>query len=468
MIIPVILAGGSGTRLWPLSRELYPKQLLALTDSHTMLQHTLLRLRGLGDIADPIVICNASHRFVTSVQLAEIGVRPSTMVLEPVGKNTAPAVTVAAMMAAEIDPSAVILVLPADHLIKDVGLFHRAVDIGGRLAARDNLITFGVVPDTPETGFGYIRKGPVFNPTRTPTDSGQEAFVIKEFVEKPDLETARRYLASGEYCWNSGMFMFRAATVLSELERFANDIVTMCEAARKMGRAQGDVFLLDPESFGRCRADSIDYAVMEKTDRGVMVPFDGGWNDLGSWEALWSVGKKDENGNVVRGDVVERDTKNTLVFAESRLVAVVGLEHIVVVETEDAVLVADRGHAQDVRAVAEDLKTGGRAEAVSHGSGYYPWGKVDNASAMEGLMVRRITVSAGQTVGVQVPAGRTLHWHVTAGALVFEDCDREVPVKKDDTVRIDPETVVTAKNNGDAPLVVIEVFRADNKPDHIA
>ncbi|NOY68505.1 MAG: mannose-1-phosphate guanylyltransferase/mannose-6-phosphate isomerase [Deltaproteobacteria bacterium] len=466
MIIPVILAGGSGTRLWPLSRELYPKQLLALTDEYTMLQHTLLRLRGMDDIADPIVICNARHRFVTSAQLSEIDVRPSTMILEPVGKNTAPAVTVAAMMAVKTDPSAIIMVLPADHLINDVDVLHRALDIGARLAARDHLVTFGVVPDAPETGFGYIRKGPVFETHEMIAGTGPEAFVIKEFVEKPDRKTAIGYLASGEYCWNSGMFMFRAATVLSELGRFAKDIVSKCEAACANGSIDGNSFMLDAEAFGSCRADSIDYAVMEKTEHGVMVPFDAGWNDLGSWEALWAVGVKDENGNVVRGDVIEQDTKNTLVFAESRLVSVVGLENIVVVEAGDSVLVVDREHAQNVRAVAEGLKADGRIEAISHGSDYYSWGRVDIVAEMEDLSVRRITVFPGERVGLKVPAGRTLNWNVMAGTLVFDDSASEVPAKKGDTIRIDPETVVTAISTGEESLVIVEVFTAGSGPDH--
>jgi len=466
MIIPVILAGGSGTRLWPLSRTLYPKQLLALIDEHTMLQHTLLRLRGLDDIVDPIVICNVNHWFASSAQLSEIDVRPSAAILEPVGKNTAPAVTAGAMAALEIDSSAILLVLPADHLIKDIDSFHEVVNTGRLIASGGHLVTFGIVPDRPETGFGYIRKGERLDSMPTDAGPGREAFVIREFVEKPDLKTARRYVESGEYCWNSGMFMFRAETILSELSRFAGDIVSACEMARKKGRKEEDAFLLDPDTFSACRADSIDYAVMEKTDHGVMIPFDGGWNDIGSWAAMWDVGNKDENGNVILGDVVVRDTKNSLVFAKNRLVSVIGLENAVVIETGDSVLVSARNQAQDVRAVAESLKAAGRAEAVSRPSTYYSWGKIDVAAVMEDLTVRRVLISPGRSVGLNVPAGRTLNWQVTAGSLVFEGDEQELCVKKNDTVKIDPKTVLTIKNRGDAPLVIVEIFTPDSGPEH--
>lgn len=305
MIMPVILAGGSGTRLWPLSRKLFPKQFMPLVDENTLLQNTFKRLGAMVDIGRAIILCNEAHRFIVAEQLRQIGQESAAIVLEPVGRNTAPALTVAAMMALELQADPLLLVLPSDHYIPDAEGFAATVDQGVRFAGQDYLVTFGIEPQGPETGYGYIRKGDLLvekNQASGP-NSGPPAWRVDQFVEKPDLETARSYLASGQYCWNSGMFLFRAEKLLQELEQYAPEILASCRQSIAKGKIDLDFFRLDQEVFSRCPSDSIDYAVMEKTADSVMVAFAGEWNDLGSWEALWQAGVKDDHGNVVHGDV---------------------------------------------------------------------------------------------------------------------------------------------------------------------
>ncbi|MFO8048462.1 MAG: mannose-1-phosphate guanylyltransferase/mannose-6-phosphate isomerase, partial [Desulfosudaceae bacterium] len=378
MLLPVVLAGGSGTRLWPLSRRLYPKQLMALSGTATMLQNTLRRLSGLSEVDHPIVICNDHHRFMVAEQLRADGVEAKAIILEPVGRNTAPAVTVAAIHALEKDRQAVLAVLPADHFIRDQKSFQAALTAGRRHAARDNLITFGVVPTAPEIGYGYIKKGDQVLPVNESPSETPEAVRIEAFVEKPDAKTARQYLESGQYCWNSGMFMFKAGRLLTEMERLAPDIVIACQEAVRNGRSDLDFFRLEETAFSRCPSDSLDYAVMEKTDRGVMIPFEAGWNDLGSWEALWDVGDKDDHRNVLLGDVVCHDVGRSYLRADSRLVAAVGIEDLIVVETADSVLVAPRDRAQDVKHVVDRLQQESRREALSHKTDYRPWGSCES------------------------------------------------------------------------------------------
>lgn len=469
MIIPVILAGGSGTRLWPLSRELYPKQLLNLTDHRSMLQHTLLRVRDFAGMMDPIVICNETQRFAITRQLEEIGVRMTSMILEPVGRNTAPAVAVAARKAMEINSDAIIVVLPADHIIQKVPQFHHAMEIAEKLAQNRHLVTFGVVPDGPETGYGYIRKGDVFEPEQgRDANSSESAFVIDEFVEKPDLATAKEYVDSGHYCWNSGMFMFLASQVVDELKRYAPDIDDACDRAYRSGVVERHILRLDPAAFADCRSDSIDYAIMEKTQQGVMVPFQAGWSDLGSWEALWVVGEKDAAGNVIHGDVLARNIRNSLIHADSRLVAAVGVENIVVVETPDAVLVSDRRHVQDVKAVVDTLKTKGRKETIGHEKGYYPWGDVDIIADEGDVVVRRVTVLPNAEFSLYTPAGRTLHWNVIQGRVAFEKEGQQMVAGTDHAVCIEPATGITVRNADATPLTLIEVFspHGEAKQDH--
>jgi len=373
MVTPVVLAGGSGTRLWPLSRQLYPKQFMQLVDEHTLLQSTLLRLAPLEGFQPPIIVCNEAHRFIVAEQLREIGIQPRAIVLEPVGRNTAPAIAVAGLMAHASQENDILLVLPADHFIEDRDGLARSVIQGARMARQGRLVTFGVAPQAPETGYGYIRKGETVSDQQQPADD-PAVWQIDQFVEKPDLETAESYLASGDYFWNSGMFMFRADRLLDEMQAHAPDILSACRRAISNARTDLDFFRLDKSSFEACPSDSIDYAVMEKTGNGVIVALAGPWNDLGSWEALWQAGRKDDNQNVVHGDACLQDVKNSYVYASSRLVTAVGLSDHVVVETKDAVFVAPRGHVQQVRSLVDKLKHQNREETYAHKKVYRPWG----------------------------------------------------------------------------------------------
>jgi mannose-1-phosphate guanylyltransferase/mannose-1-phosphate guanylyltransferase/mannose-6-phosphate isomerase len=453
MIIPVILAGGSGTRLWPLSREQYPKQLLSLVNDKTMLQNTVLRLLSAEDVGNPLVLCNDDHRFMVAEQLRAIGVSGSTIVLEPIGRNTAPAVAVAAMKALEESKDAVLMVLPADHNIEEVTALHQAMKTGANLAREDYLITFGIVPKSPETGYGYIRKG---DPLRLAKDSG-DAVLISEFVEKPDLATARKYLESGEYCWNSGMFMFKAETVLSELLTFVPDIVSACRKAVDQGRKDLDFFRLNKECFTDCPSDSIDYAVMEKTSKGAMIPLSAGWNDLGSWDALWQVGEKDGEGNVIHGDVLTHDVKNSFLHAESRMIAAVGLENHVVVETSDAVLISPRERVQEVKKIVSQLKNVMREEASIHKKVYRPWGSYEGIDLSDNFQVKRITVKPGARLSLQKHFHRAEHWVVVRGTAIVTKGEEEFILKEDESTYIPLGVVHRLENPGKIDLELIEV-----------
>ncbi|MCF8094607.1 MAG: mannose-1-phosphate guanylyltransferase/mannose-6-phosphate isomerase [Desulfobacteraceae bacterium] len=459
MIIPVILAGGSGTRLWPMSRELFPKQLLRLTGSRTMFQQTLVRLGGVKNAADPMVICNKEHRYPVTEQLLELdGYQESAMILEPGGRNTAPAVAVAAIKALSVNSDARILILPADHLIGDTDAFCRAVHTADRYADMGYLITFGVIPDTPETGYGYIRKGRALdNHNHTDKESLTEVCAIDRFVEKPDFNTAEKYLASGQYCWNSGMFLFRAADVYAELEKYAPRIVASCQEAWQKATFQDGAFCLDQASFSRCPSDSIDYAVMEKTKKGAMVPFQAAWNDLGSWDAMWEAGDKDADRNVIKGEVIARGLKNSLVFSDSRLVAVLGIENTVVVETSDALLVADRSRAQDVKSVAAVLKGENRTEAFCRETAYSEWGTETRISKDPEYMIRRISIRPSKTMEFTAPCERRFHWTVISGTGRIRREDSVMNAQKGLFLEIAPQSGIGAESTGEDPLVIIEV-----------
>ena len=450
MIIPVILAGGSGTRLWPLSRKHYPKQLLGLVDENTMLQNTVQRLMTLEHVINPVVICNENHRFMVAEQMLELGMKQTSIILEPVGRNTAPALAVAALKAVEIDSEAVIMVLPADHHIKNVEALHAAMEEGYKLAQKEYLITFGIVPDSPETGYGYIKKGSIIN-------EDSEAVTIVEFVEKPDLKTANQYLKSGDYCWNSGMFMFKASKVLEELKTYVPKILEVCSEAVEKGSEDLDFFRLDQESFERCPEDSIDYAVMEKTDKGAMVPLSAGWSDLGSWDALWQAGEKDENGNVLRGDVLTHDVKNSFLHAESRMLAAVGLENHVVVETSDAVLIAPRNRVQEVKKIVAQLKSVTREEADIHKKVYRTWGAYEGVDLSDNFQVKRITVKPGARLSLQKHFHRAEHWIVVKGTAIVTKGDEEFILKEDQSTYIPLGVVHRLENPGKIDLELIEV-----------
>ena len=462
MIVPVILAGGSGTRLWPLSRRLHPKQFLNLVDGQTLLQNTLGRLDKLAGLAAPIVLCNDAHRFIVSEQCRVMGKTPAAIVLEPVGRNTAPAVAVAALHALAGGKDPLLLVLPADHVIRDVDRYHRILAAGANLAEQGRLITFGVVPEGPETGYGYIEKGESLAlPDRGvagPTPQGvTEAAAIARFVEKPDLATAEEYLASGRYCWNSGMFLFRASTMVAELDRHAPDILAACRLALEKGRTDLDFFRLDADVFGACPSDSIDYAIMEKTDVGAMLTFDAGWDDLGSWEALWQVSEKNEENNILRGDVLVHDVGNSYLRSSNRLLAAVGLNDCIVVETADAVLVSPRDRAQDVKHLVAALKAQDRDEVRVHRKIYRPWGEMDNLVIDPAFRLRRIVIRPGGRMSLQKHFNRAEHWVVVKGtALVTRDSEQFV-LKTNESTYIPPGTAHRLENPGQIPVEIVEV-----------
>jgi mannose-1-phosphate guanylyltransferase / mannose-6-phosphate isomerase len=442
-IHPVILSGGSGTRLWPLSREHYPKQLLKLVGDATLLQQTVQRLDGVQHVAAPVVVCNEEHRFLIGEQLREIGARPARIVLEPIGRNTCPAITLAALTLQADAANGVMLVMPADHVIKDPAAFRAAVASALPLAERGALVAFGVVPTAPATGYGYIRKG-----------AGN---AIAEFVEKPDAPTAARYLASGSYLWNSGMFLMRIGTWLEELRRFAPEIVDKCTVAVNGGRQDGEFYRIEPQAFAACKSDSIDYAVMEKTDRSAVVPLDAGWSDVGAWSNLWEVSARDVDGNVTQGDVCMYDTRESLLFAQHRLIAAVGLKNLVVIETPDAVLVLDQGRAQDVKHIVEHLKNEKRTEHITHRRVHRPWGWYEGVDGGDRFQVKRLAVNPGAALSLQMHHHRAEHWVVVCGTARVTRDDETFLLSENQSTYIPVGVRHRLENPGTIPLEIIEV-----------
>lgn len=443
-INPVILSGGSGTRLWPLSREHYPKQLLCLIGDQTLLQQTVSRLDGLENVAAPLLVCNEEHRFLIAEQLRQLDKTPADIILEPVGRNTAPALTLAALALLKDAPDdALMLVMPADHVVQDVKQFHAAVQEGVALAERGNLVTFGIVPTAPETGYGYIKVGPANH--------------VAAFVEKPDADTAEQYVVSGDYLWNSGMFMMRASVWLEELNRFHPAMLEACKAAYEQGKRDSDFYRVNAQAFGSCQANSIDYAVMEETDRAAVVALDAGWSDIGAWSSLWEVSNQDDQGNVMQGDVYQHATKNTLLIAQHRFLAAVGLDDIIVVETPDAVLVAHKDHAQSVKEVVNHLKSDKRSEYQTHRRVYRPWGYYEGIDAGQRFQVKRLMVKPGAALSLQMHHHRAEHWVVVKGTARVTKGEEVFMLTENQSTYIPLGTTHRLENPGNIPLEIIEV-----------
>ncbi|TMO67136.1 mannose-1-phosphate guanylyltransferase/mannose-6-phosphate isomerase [Pseudoalteromonas aurantia] len=446
-VLPIIMAGGSGERLWPLSRAHYPKQFLSLTgNEHTMLQQTLLRLQGI-EHQPPLIICNEAHRFIAAEQVRQLNTPHSGILLEPEGKNTAPAIALAAFTAMQKGSDPLLLVLAADHAIKNVCAFQTVVKSALKHAARDKLVTFGIVADKPKTGFGYIKQG-------APIDGG---FVIEQFIEKPNKSLAEQLISSGDYCWNSGMFLFRASCYLNALKNYRPDIYDACEKAMYIHNHDLDFIRVDQSAFLSCPPDSIDYAVMEKADNAVVIPMDAGWSDLGSFEALWQDADKDRNNNALLGDVIVNNTSGSLIQSDGVLVTTIGVKDLVVVATQDAVLVADKQYASNVKNIVERLKQQGRQEVTDHREVYRPWGKYDLIDVGERFQVKRITVKPGAKLSKQMHHHRAEHWVVVSGTAKVIIDDVTQYLTENESVYIPITAVHSLENPGKVALELIEV-----------
>ncbi|SFS06885.1 mannose-1-phosphate guanylyltransferase / mannose-6-phosphate isomerase [Stenotrophomonas maltophilia] len=443
-IVPVILSGGSGTRLWPLSREAYPKQFLPLVGNDTMLQATWKRVASIAGAA-PIVVANQEHRFMAAEQLRECKVLPQALILEPVGRNTAPAIAIAALQALSAGDDALLLVLPSDHVVRNEAAFHAAVKQAAAAAESGKLVTFGIVPTAPETGYGYIKAA-----------TGEGVRAVDRFVEKPDLATAEQYVASGEYFWNSGMFLFKASRYLKELETLQPAILAACRNALDKAARDNDFIRLDAEAFAASPNDSIDYAVMEKTADAAVVPLDAEWNDVGSWSALWEVSDKDADGNACHGDVIALDCKDSYAYG-NRLIAMVGLQDVVVVETDDAVFVGHKDRVQDVKEIVGRIKREGRSEAAAHRKVYRPWGAYDSIDNGDRFQVKRITVKPGATLSLQMHHHRAEHWIVVSGTAEVTRGDEVILLSENQSTYIPLGVTHRLKNPGKLPLELIEV-----------
>ena len=447
----VIMAGGSGSRLWPVSRSMYPKQFQSLTESRTMLQITAQRVAPLTD-EKLLLICNEDHRFIAAEQMHGIDT-PCEIILEPVSRNTAPAAALAALRATRDDRNTLLLVLAADHLIRDEDSFRQKIEAAVRFAEAGSLVTFGIVPRSPETGYGYIRTG-------EPADADGTGFMVSGFVEKPDLETARDYLNSGDYLWNSGMFLFRASRYIEELGKHRPDIAAACEKAMATTTDDRDFLRVGNEAFQACPSESIDYAVMENTDRAVVVPLDVGWDDIGAWPALWETAQKDEDGNAVVGDsdnVLLKSSHNNYIRPHNRVIATVGVTDLVIVDTADAVLVASKDQVQDVKAIVNRLNELGRPETELHREVYRPWGKYDSIDAGDRFQVKRITVNPGAKLSVQMHRHRSEHWVVVSGTAHVGRDEETLILTENQSVYLPVGCVHWLENRGKIPLELIEV-----------
>lgn len=446
-ILPVIMAGGSGTRLWPLSRSLYPKQFLSLVEDASLLQATLLRLDRL-ECSTPLIISNNEHRFIVAEQLRQAGFNDFDIILEPVGRNTAPAIALAALHALKDGDDPIMLVLAADHVIQNVDAFCSSVILAQTQAAQGKMVTFGIVPSRAETGYGYIRQGEAV---------AESVYKVDSFVEKPDQITAETYIRDGNYLWNSGMFMFKASAYLDELEKFRPDILSACKLAMASASIDLDFIRLEEAVFTACPDDSVDYAVMEKTNHSVVVPMEAQWCDVGSWNSLWDISTKDGNGNVTYGDVIHYNSNNNYVYAESSLVTTIGADDLVIVQTKDALLIAKQNQVQDIKKVVDVLKRENRSEHISHREEYRPWGRYDSVDQGGRYQVKRITVKPGERLSTQMHYHRAEHWVVVAGTAKVTRGDEVFIVTENESMFIPVGVVHTLENPGKVPLEVIEI-----------
>ena len=452
-LIPVILCGGNGTRLWPLSRASYPKQYWALggKGDETLLQQTQQRLEGIDGLDSPLLICNEDHRFIVAEQMRQIGIEPNAILLEPMGRNTAPAVAVAALQATARGEDPLLLVLAADHVIKDANRFRAAIDAGRNAAEEGRLVTFGIVPTAPETGYGYIEASESLG------EGSLNPVPIARFVEKPDQATAKQFLSSGRFTWNSGMFLFKASAMLAELERLAPEVVSCCRAALEQDVEDLDFLRLEREAFAKCPSIAIDVAVMEKTQLGSVLPLSAGWSDVGSWSALWDTAERDEDGNVLRGRVINEGSRNCYLRSEHRLVVGLGIENLVVVETDDAVLIADRSQAQNVKTIVKQLEADGSREGKAHRKIYRPWGHYTGVVEDSRWQVKRISVKPGASLSLQMHHHRAEHWIVVSGTAVVERDDETELVGENQSTYIPLGCKHRLTNPGRIPVELIEV-----------
>jgi mannose-1-phosphate guanylyltransferase/mannose-6-phosphate isomerase len=447
-IIPVILSGGSGTRLWPLSRKKHPKQYLPLVGENTMLQETILRLKGLDDLENPIIVCNADHRFLVAEQCQQIGITNTTILLEPVGKNTAPAIAAAALQSIKDSSDAILLILSADHVIQDVDAFHQAIGIATKQAQDGRLATFGIVPTDANTGYGYIKFS---------QDNKDSVYKVERFVEKPDLPTAQSYLERGNYLWNSGMFMFQANMLIDELTTYAPEIVTAVGSAVDNAVQDLDFIRLEKQAFESSPSDSIDYALMEKSNNVVVVPLDAQWNDVGSWSALHDIGTKDDNGNVIKGDVIAIDTTNTYINATHRMVATIGIDNLIVVDTPDVTFIATQDKAQEVRTIVGSLHANGRDEYGEHRKVFRPWGWYDSIEDGTHFQVKRLYVNPGAKLSLQMHYKRAEHWVVVSGIATVINGEDVLTLTEGESTYISIGTTHGLENKTTEPLEIIEV-----------
>ena len=448
-IIPVILSGGSGSRLWPLSRAMRPKQFLGVTEQQTLFQLTLARVQQLDGALSPIIVANHEHRFLAAEQARVLGVDPTAILLEPMGRNTAPAIAVAALQARADNTDPLILVMPSDHIIQDIAAFNTAVALARDAASDGLLVTFGIVPDRAETGYGYVMAGDLLKPAGV--------HQVARFVEKPDLETAQAYVASGQYCWNSGMFMFRASVFLEELATHRPDIREGAEKAWHNAHRDLEFIRLDKEAFAACPSESVDYAVMEKTRNAAMVSLDAGWNDVGAWPAVWESQAKDDSGNAGRGDFMFEDASGCYVHADHRLVTLLGTQDLFVIETSDAVLVGHKDHAQGVKKIVERLQASKRKETDFHREVFRPWGSFDSIDQGEKYQVKRITVAPGAKLSLQYHHHRAEHWVVVSGTGKVRIGEHTQILAENQSVYIPVGETHSLENPGSVPLELIEV-----------